>query len=162
MPELKIEEIEKLGKGEISFAQIVKMSPRQVATLLVIGHKLFQQGRLKDATNIFEGIALLTNSTAYAHGILGAIYQKQNQHLLALNHYSEALKLYPQDVNSLTNRGEVYIRLGKFPEAAADLAKAIQLDPSMKHPAANRARLLVYLIQDSVQIVKEKRGQEKK
>jgi len=156
MPRLKVEEIERIRKGEITLAQVVKMSPKQVAALLITGHKLYQQGRLKDATNIFEGIALLAGSTAYAHGILGTICQKQNKHELAVKHYSEALNLFPQDMNSLTNRGEVYIRLGKFPEAATDLAKAIQLDPSKKHPAANRARLLVCLVQDAVQLAKEK------
>ena len=90
MPRLKIEEIERIRKGEITLAQVVKMSPKQVAALLITGHKLYQQGKLKDATNIFEGIALLAGSTAYAHGILGTICQLKpnlsfsHPHMLAL------------------------------------------------------------------------------
>jgi tetratricopeptide (TPR) repeat protein len=156
MVRLKTEAIEKIRKGEITVAEVVKISPKQVAALLVTGHKLFQQGRLTDATNIFEGIVLLAGGTAYAHGILGTICQKQNKHEDSVKHFTEALRLFPQDIDSLTNRGEVYIRLGRFKEAAEDLAQAIELDPFMEHPAANRARLLVCLVKDAVQLAKEK------
>jgi Flp pilus assembly protein TadD len=143
-------------KTDSTIAQILQVKPSHVAALIVTGHKLYQQGRLKDAANIFEGLVLIDNNNAYAHGILGSIYQKQGELDSAARHFSETLQRFPHHIHSLTNRGEIYLRLGQFQEAADDLIHAIELDPEKKHPAANRARLLVCLVQDAVQLIKEK------
>ncbi len=63
---------------------------------------------------------------------------------------------FPQDINSLANRGEVFLRLGKFKEAADDLKKAIELDAEKKHPSANRARMLIAITQEALKLVQEK------
>ncbi len=57
----------------------------------------------------------------------------------------------PVDIHALTNRGEIALKLGRLQEAASDFKAAMDLDPARKHPAANRARLLVLLALDAVQ-----------
>jgi Tfp pilus assembly protein PilF len=64
--------------------------------------------------------------------------------------YNRALALYPNDVQALANRGEIQLKLGNFEKAAEDLKRAIELDPGKKHPAANRARLLVAIVKEAI------------
>jgi hypothetical protein len=44
------------------------------------------------------------------------------------------------------------LKVGRFEKAASDSLNAIQLDPNKKHPAANRARLLVSIVQNALQL----------
>ena len=150
------EKVEKFKKGQLRLAQVFDIDAGQIAALLKMGHALFTQGRLEDAQNIFEGLAILDGRNPYVNGILGAIYQKQEKYDAAIARYSMALRLFPQEVNSLTNRGEIYLKLGKLQEAAIDFKAAIDLDPQMKHPSANRARMLVALTQQALSTAKEK------
>jgi tetratricopeptide (TPR) repeat protein len=135
---------------------VLGINTRKIAALLVTGHRMYMQGRLNQARKIFEGLVALDSSSHYVHGILGSIYQKQKQYDLALVHYNNAIALFPDDINSLTNRGEIFVQFGKFQEAANDFKKAIALDPDRKDPAANRARLLVSLAQEAIALAKQK------
>lgn len=156
MPKLAKEKLEKFKKGEIKFGQLFGVDARQTAALLLTGHNLYTQGRLEDAKSIFEGLALLDDSNPYVHGILGSIYQKQGNLEMALARYTLALNLFSNDMNSLLNRGEVYLKIGNFLAAADDFKKAISLDPDQRNPAANRARLMVALTQDALKLAKQK------
>jgi Flp pilus assembly protein TadD len=124
---------------------------KQVAALMDCGFRWYEQGRLREAKRIFRGLALLDKENVYAHGLLGAIHQKEHNFEEAISEYSVAIGLFPKDPNLFTNRGEIYLRLGKLEEAANDLRHAMELDPAKKHPASNRARLLVRAVQDSLQ-----------
>lgn len=62
----------------------------------------------------------------------------------------------PNDASSLTNRGEILLKPGRFHDAAEDLKKAIALDPRKKDPAANRARLLIGVVRDAMELSREK------
>src|SRR5262249_33399363 len=141
---------------EIKLAQVFDVDARQIAALLMTGHNLYAQGRLDDAQKIFEGLVVLDAKNPYVHGILGSIYQKQEKYEAAVERYSSAVSIFPQDLNSLTNRGEIFLKLGKFQDAATDFKSAIDLDPDKRHPAANRARLLVTLTQEALKLAKEK------
>src|SRR5580765_4794729 len=150
------EKVEKFNKGELKLAQLFDVDAKQVAALLLTGHNLYQQGKLEEAKRIFEGLAVLDGKNPYVHGILGAIYQKQEKFDVAIARYTLALSVYPKDPNSLTNRGEIYLKLGRLKEAAEDFKKAIDLDTARKNPASNRARILVSLTADALKLVKEK------
>jgi Tfp pilus assembly protein PilF len=128
----------------------------QEAALLQTGFRFYQQGRLVEAKSIFEGLAVLDFNNAYVHGILGSIYQKAGDDDAAISSYTAAIRLFDKDVSSLVNRGELFLKAGKFQEAAEDFAKAIQLDPTRKNAASNRARLLVAVTQDALTLSKEK------
>lgn len=155
MPKIDRKTFEKWQKGEIKLATLFGVESKQLAGLLLTGHNLFSEGHLEEARLIFEGITILDNKNSYAFSSLGAIYQRLEQHDLAIKRYNQALELYPDDINALTNRGELYLRLGKFEEAAADLRKAISLDPAKEHVPSNRARMLVALTTNALKAAKE-------
>ncbi len=150
------EDIEKVKKGEMKFSELLNLDSKKIAALLLMGHTYYAQGQLEEAKKVFEGLAVLDGKNAYVHGILGSIYQQEEKFDLAIARYTMALSNFPQDINSLANRGEVFLRLGKFKEAADDLKKAIELDPEKKHPSANRARMLIAITQEALKLVQEK------
>lgn len=148
MPEIDKEQLARFQRGELRLAQAFSVDASQLAALLQTGYTFFQEGRLEQARNIFGGLAILDPANPYVHGILGSIAQQEGRSDLALLHYDRALALGPPEVNILVNRGEVSLRLGRFEDALQDLRGAIELDPGRKSPAANRARVLLALLQE--------------
>jgi len=156
MPKLEKEKLEKIKRREIQFKDLFHLDAKQVAALLVTGHNLCKQGRLQDAKRIYEGVAVLDGRNPYVHAVLGSIYQREENYEAAIMRYNMALTLFPDDVTSLLNRGEICIKFGLFEHAAADLKKVIALDTSKKSPTGNRARMLAALIRDALTLAKEK------
>src|SRR5205085_4121181 len=121
-------------KGNLSLAQLLQVDAKQAAALLMLGHTLYEQGRYQESKNLFEGLLVLDPGNPYLFGILGSIYQKEGSYPVAINLYTQALDLFPGDIDSRVNRGEVYLKLGKLREAAADFQESIAIDPSASDP----------------------------
>lgn len=120
-----------------------KITASQLASAIRFANLLIAQGLYPRAENLLLRLVLLDPENPYVRALLGSLQQKQNQPDKAITNYSRAIAIYPEDMNSLVNRGELYLRTGQLEKAAADLTKAIQLDTNGKHPSALRARLLV-------------------
>jgi Flp pilus assembly protein TadD len=58
-----------------------------------------------------------------------------------------AVQLNPNDPSVRANLGEVFIHQKKFSEAAAELQKALELDPQKRDRGVNRARAILRAIQ---------------
>jgi Flp pilus assembly protein TadD len=129
--------------------------PVQVAAILFTGHNLFANGRFKEARCLFEGVALFQPGNAYAHGILGAIHQKLQNHKAAWIHYTLALRNAPNDIHLLTNRGELLLSRGALREAADDFGNALSLDPNRKHPMSARLRMLIAMTLEKLKETKQ-------
>jgi tetratricopeptide (TPR) repeat protein len=142
-----------MEQEKFAFAGSLASKADQWTALIVTGHNFFQQGRLQEASKIFEGLAVIDTHNPYIHGILGSIYQNQKKYDLALIRYDHAIALYPDDIQALVNRGEIHLTLGNFQQAAEDLKRAIDLDPGKKDSAANRARLLVAIVKEAITTV---------
>jgi tetratricopeptide (TPR) repeat protein len=128
----------------------------QIAALMQLGFTLFQQGKFKEARDIMEGLIVLNPLNPYPYSVMGSIHQKEKRLEEALNCFTVCLKLHPQEINTLTNRGEVLLTLGRFEEAAADLKAAIELDPKSENPAANRARFLTAFAAEALKLAEDK------
>src|SRR5437870_1149689 len=155
MPEIEVQQLEKIRSGELKLSEILPVQPDQIAAVLLVGHIFYLQGRTDDARKIFEGLFVLDSKNPFINAMLGSIYQKRGLFDRALEHYDSAISVFPQDVQSLTNRGEIFLRVGKLKEAAVELKKAIDFDPDRKNPAANRARLLAELARQSLTAVRD-------
>lgn len=150
MPGVDKQKLEKFRSGELRFTQIFDLSADQIASLLLCAHNYYSQGRLETARNILEGLSVLDPLNPYLHSLLGAIHQKMENHETAIARYSCAIQLFPGDIASMTNRAEIYLKIGRFQEAANDLKKAIELGTNNNHPAANRARALISIATESL------------
>jgi tetratricopeptide (TPR) repeat protein len=155
MTEINAQQLEKIRQGELKLSEILPVQSDQIAAVLLVGHIFYLQGRTDDAHKIFEGLHVLDSKNPFINAMLGSIYQKRGMFDRALQHYDHAISVFPQDIQSRTNRGEIFLRFGKLKEAAAELKAAIDFDPERKNPAANRARLLAELARQSLTAVRD-------
>jgi tetratricopeptide (TPR) repeat protein len=153
--QLTTKTLTELKNGSSKLIDAIGANATEQAALLLMGHRFFEQGKLNEARKIFSGLAVLDGSNPYVYGMLGAIFQKEQRYELAVSCYNKSLELFPEDINSLVNRGETLLKLGNFMAAARDLKDSIELDKEQEHPAANRARLLVMLVQDAITLAEE-------
>lgn len=55
--------------------------------------------------------------------------------------FTRSLRLYPNDVWALNNRGLVYLKAGKVKKARRDFEAALEIDPAFEQARKNLAAL---------------------
>jgi tetratricopeptide (TPR) repeat protein len=149
LKEVPKEEIEKGSRkikdyidGKIGWSELFNFTPQMLYQMAEFGYTQFKVGRYEDAERVFKVLTVLDWNNHYYHSMMGTILQRQKRFGEAIAEYSQAIELHPQDVVSLTNRGEIFLQHGLLTEAEVDLSKAIALDPKAENKWANRARML--------------------
>jgi tetratricopeptide (TPR) repeat protein len=151
--------------GDITLAQLEGHSADELYRIADIGYTFLEEGKLTEARNIFEGLFAYNPYDPYFHATLGSICQRQSDWDKALGHYACAVQLYPEDINSWTNAGEIMLQRSldlldhgqvrdsqeMFGEAVAAFGKAIALDPNGNNPSGLRARALVSVTANAVE-----------
>lgn len=132
-----------LIKKELTLQQLAGIKDSDVDAIMAAGVLLYEQGRYREAEDIFRGAVLLNSNSALAHSALGTVLTAQGKNDEALIQLSEAIRLNPRDIAAYANRGEVYLKYADFKSASEDLKKAVELDPDQADPAANRARAII-------------------
>jgi tetratricopeptide (TPR) repeat protein len=138
--------VEKFIMGELTLGQLYGITIEEAYSVAEIGYTMMEQGRLKDAQTVFQGLVISNPYDAYFHAVLGSIYQKVGMAEGAIEEYTLALGLDPANVEAWVNRGELLIAKGNFVQAASDFKRAIDLDPDGENPVANRARALASIV----------------
>jgi len=142
--ETEIEErVERWLKGQIDTAELYGLSSSLTKSLAEYGYLLYEQGKYDTSKVIFEALAASDSSNPNFQKMLGSIYQLQAKWDAAYYHYTLSLKLSPNDLFVVVNRGETLIQMQRPREAAEDLKRAIQLDPDGANPVGRRARILL-------------------
>jgi tetratricopeptide (TPR) repeat protein len=134
--------VEKFIMGEATLGQLYGITIEEAYSVAELGYTLMEQGRLKEAQTVFQGLIISNPYDAYFHTALGSIYQKMGIVDGAIEEYSISLGLDPAIVEAYVNRGELLIQVGYFEQAAKDFKAAMDLDPDGRNPAVNRARAL--------------------
>lgn len=134
--------VEKFIMGEATLGQLYGITIEEAYSVAELGYTLMEQGRLKEAQTVFQGLIISNPYDAYFHTALGSIYQKMGIIDGAIEEYSISLGLDPAIVEAYVNRGELLIQVGYFEQAAKDFKSAMELDPDGRNPAVNRARAL--------------------
>ncbi|MFH1652577.1 MAG: tetratricopeptide repeat protein [Pseudomonadota bacterium] len=153
------EKIRRFISGDVGWAELFDFTPEMLMQMAEFGYLQFKQGRMPDAERIFKVLTVLDWNNYYYHSMMGTILQRQHRYGEAIAEYGQALELFPDDVVSLTNRGEVFMQHGLYKEAKADFETAISLDPKGKDKWSNRARMLLAQLQERV---REKEGAKPK
>jgi len=151
-------------KGKLSWAELFDFTPEMLFQMAEHGLTQFKVGRYGDAERVFKVLTILDWENAYYHSVMGSILQRQKRYGEAIAEYDQALELMPDDITSLTNRGEVYMQHGLIDEARADFDSAIKLDPGGEDRWANRARILLMELErhkDEGEKTEEKEGKGK-
>ena len=134
--------VEAFIMGEATLGQLYGITVEEAYSVAELGYTLYEQGRMKEAQTVFQGLVISNPYDAYFHGVLGSIYQKQGFTDGALEEYSLSLGLDPANIEAWVNRGELLMQKGAFQQAAGDFKHAIDLDPDATNPSVNRARML--------------------
>lgn len=162
VPQEKIDaakkEAEKLLEGDLSWADMSQYTPEKLYQIAETGYERFKMGQYDSAEKIFRGLTVLDTNNYYYHQMLGAVFQRKDMWAEALVEYSIALDINPRDLVSLTNRGEVYLKIGVMELAEKDLDQATLLDPKNEDRWANRARML----KEQIKIARERQTETKK
>ncbi len=156
-------------KGEISWADMFNVPKKTIRDMVEYGYLQFQTGRYQEAERFFKVLTVLDWKNSYFHSMMGAVLQRQKRYGEAVAEYTEAIKLNPHDIVSITNRGEIYMLHKHFIKALVDFEKAIALDPKKENKWATRARLCKAQIEQITKAaapkqpeVKKEKGKKKK
>lgn len=145
--------------GDLTLAQLEGLTAEDLYAMADVGYDLLEEGRVDDARKVFEGLNVYNPFDPYFHSVLGSIYQKLAMPDEALRHYESAVELFPEDIHSWTNAGELMLELSAkyadenedvsqklFHEALCALERAVELDPACENAAALRARALIGVV----------------
>lgn len=138
--ELQREWAAKLANGEITLAEYVGLSKKELYVIANQAYQLLQSGRLEEARDIYKGLVAADPYDSVFHCHLGAAQLRLGDEDEALKQFDLALQYNIANIDALAARGEIYLNRGKINEAVADLGKAIELDAEGKRASTVRAR----------------------
>ena len=102
----------------------------------------FQQGRLKEADDLFYQAHQLDRNNVGALNLLGIRAYQKNEFSIALNFLNSANLLAPHSPHTLSNLSLVHIALSQFQEALNFCDLAIEQDSSVPEAHNNRGNAL--------------------
>lgn len=114
--------------GQISLGAAASWETSEIRIISEIAYTLAQQGRVREAIVLFEGLLAVAPATAYFQAALGAMFLRLKNFAKAVEHLDAALVIEPNDIVSLVNRGEAKLRAGNLEAARFDLEKAVRKD----------------------------------
>jgi tetratricopeptide (TPR) repeat protein len=138
-----------MDKETISFRQSSGISVAEIIEIANIGSMFLRQGNIDKAQVVFEGLVELDSDIFEIQSCLGSFYTTIREDEKALYHLNKAISLDSENISPYVNRAEINIRRFKIDEVIADITQAIQLDPKITNPDANRARTMLLGIYDA-------------
>ena len=124
------------------------VSRQRAAELAVFGHKLFEDGRLDEARQVFEGLVAAGVEDAFAHTMLGTIYLAKKDPERALALFEAALAIDPNDLAARVYRGEIRLAKG-HPKLALEDLRRVAIKGPKDDPFTDRAKRLLRLASGS-------------
>jgi tetratricopeptide (TPR) repeat protein len=109
-----------------AFTNATDVAPKDPAAFTMLGNVSYIQGNLQQAVDHFEH-AVGLGATAAAYANLALVYYSQERYQDALRSYAQALRQNPRSIVNHRNIGDVYRRLGRTRDAAAEYERAVAL-----------------------------------
>lgn len=141
-PQRSVEAVEKFVSGELSWAEIKHIPKSLLKELARVAYLKFKTGDYRKAEILFKGLAVLDHLNWYFRAALGAVFQKQGLFEQAVEEYTIALELHPDELSSRVNRGQCYLKLGEFDAALADFDRVLKMGLDEKDAWRKRASTL--------------------
>lgn len=112
--------------GQISLGAAADWETDEIRIISEIAYTLAQQGRIREAIILFEGLLALAPATAYFQSALGALFLRLKDYPQAVKYLDASLGIEPGEITSLVNRGEAHLRNGNIQKGISDLETALQ------------------------------------
>jgi tetratricopeptide (TPR) repeat protein len=129
--------------GVAGFNQYLELSKDELDAIAAFGFRFYEQGKIRDAETIFQGLIALDPNLYYGHAGLGAMALRDEKLDEAVCHLKRAAELNKDDATVHANLGEALLRQAQFTDAASEFERALTLDPQERDPGANRARAIL-------------------
>jgi protein O-GlcNAc transferase len=119
--------------------------PAEIATTLQNAVALHQQGRLPEASALYEAILKVDPEHFDAQCLLGVVESQYMNFQAAFERFSRALMLNPNSVQAHASMGDALFALGRFTDAVASFDRALAIEPSRAELLNNRGNALLKL-----------------
>lgn len=110
-------------RGQITLGELQGVTRAEQHKIAELGHRLLSEGKLGNASKLFEGLVALDPHDDYAYTALGAIAERRGELERARELYARAIALNPGSQVAHTRHGEVLALLGKRQAAGEDLLR---------------------------------------
>src|SRR5579863_7770116 len=137
----------RLAEARALCEQALRLRPRQLEALTLLGIICAQTGDCERAVALFGEVLLLDPRNAAAHNNQGNALRALRRPAAALASYDQALELQPQHAPTYNSRGNALFDLQRYPDALASYDRAIALQPDYAAAYFGRGRSLVELMQ---------------
>jgi protein O-GlcNAc transferase len=135
----------KLGDAVRLFEAVLRVEPKHVGALNLMGLVLTRLGRFTEAESYLHRAlqhAPPSDATLYNYGI---VLKVLNRPVEALQRFSEAVRLNASVAETWINRGTTFNALERYEEAIADFDKAAALNPLYAEAPHNKGKSLLAL-----------------
>lgn len=148
------EKARRLMLGQITLGQYVGLPRQTLYKIATVGHQMLKMGKFDTALEIFDGLVAASPYDSVFQVHRGAALANLERYDEAMEAYTRAINFNIANVDALASRGELYLRKQQAAPAIADLEAAVKADQDGKHPAGQRARALLTLLQRASQAAK--------
>jgi tetratricopeptide (TPR) repeat protein len=144
---------EKLATGQMTIAEAVGLSRRQLYAIAQRGYQLLNSGKLEEARQIYAGLVAADPFDSVFHCHLGAVLWRMGEIEKAFAEYDASIRLNIANVDARAARGELYLLKGEVKKGIEDLRAALENDPHGTHPSSLRARALLLSLRQAANSV---------
>lgn len=153
-PIIRDEYVDRFVQGDLTASDMMGLTREELYMIAQRGYDLLQEGKLKDARDVFDGLVYLDPYDPYFYTVLGSVCQRQENDDDAIRCYNIAIRLQAWNINALANRGEILLNQGKMTDALRDLQAVIAYDPDQenKNPSVVRTKALLFTIKELIDL----------
>lgn len=141
-----VELFRKFLTGELTWAEVKKIPKTLLKELARIGYTRLLHKDYRGAEILFKGLSIIDHNNWYYRAALGAVFRQQGHFDQAIEEFSIALTLRPDEVTCLVNRGECYFREAQIDAALEDFSAVMNLGLPEENPWRKRAAALSHKI----------------
>ena len=124
----------------------MSIKPESPVLHLNLANNMYRLGEISEAEKHYRmaiSISSDNESTAKAHNRLAFIYQMQRKNSEAIEHYTEALRINPNELKALNNLAILLAQMGDFSNAAINFKRALELSPQDEETLNNLGLLAI-------------------
>ena len=134
--------------GEVERARamverLARLEPGDPSHLITLGQELLQRGDEPGSRAAFSRALERATDRAAAHAALGEIYLDQDQAPRALEHYTQAARLEPEQIGYARGFAEALERVRRFADAEMQWRKSCSLQVRTADPPEARRRIVM-------------------
>ena len=117
-------------EAENLYKNILKIKPKHLETLYLLGSLLLQVENFKRAKQLLSSAIIVNPEHSDSHNNLGIVFSKLGEREKAINCFLKAIEIEPINSKAFNNLGTAYKDLEKFTEAKNYYQKAIEIQPN--------------------------------